>query len=150
MLTSAGILVLRNRTKFECLLVHCGGPFWQGKDEHAWSFPKGQLEEGEDPWSAAQREWREETNLMLPPCEAIVLPTLKSKRKRVHPFLIFGDIDLAPFRSNIAQVEWPEGSGVIHEFPEADKIGWFGFEEAKYKMHKYLQPVLQYALEYIV
>ena len=150
MLTSAGILLVRKTSEFECLLVHCGGPFWHGKDYQAWTFPKGQLEIGEDPWTAAQREWIEETNLDLPSSKAIPLPSLKSKKKRVHPFLMFGDINLEAFQSNIAQIEWPIGSGIIHEFPEADEIGWFGFEAAKEKIHKYLQPVIMYALEYIL
>ena len=32
----------------EVLLVHPGGPFWQNKDDGAWSIPKGEMEDGED------------------------------------------------------------------------------------------------------
>lgn len=31
-----------------------------------WEFPGGKLEEGEDPWDAAEREWCEETGATLP------------------------------------------------------------------------------------
>jgi predicted NUDIX family NTP pyrophosphohydrolase len=44
----------------EVLIGHPGGPFWARKDEGAWSIPKGEYVDGEDPWSAAQREFLEE------------------------------------------------------------------------------------------
>jgi len=36
-------------------LVHPGGPFWKNKDAGAWSIPKGEFTEVEDPLKAAQR-----------------------------------------------------------------------------------------------
>src|SRR5262249_56999949 len=63
---SAGILLYRLRDgTWEVFLVHPGGPFWRGKDAGAWSIPKGELEEGDDPLTAAQREFREETGSRL-------------------------------------------------------------------------------------
>jgi len=44
----------------EVLIGHPGGPFWARKDEGAWSIPKGEYVEGDDPWTAAQREFGEE------------------------------------------------------------------------------------------
>jgi predicted NUDIX family NTP pyrophosphohydrolase len=43
----------RNRGRIEVFLVHPGGPYWAKKDLGAWSIPKGEYEEGEDPLTAA-------------------------------------------------------------------------------------------------
>ena len=57
---SAGLLIYRRKGKIiEILLVHPGGPFWAKKDEGAWSIPKGELINDEDPLAAAQREMEE-------------------------------------------------------------------------------------------
>ena len=54
---SAGLLLFREVAgRLEVLLVHPGGPFWARKDEGAWSIPKGEFEDGEEPLSAAKRE----------------------------------------------------------------------------------------------
>lgn len=44
----------------EVLLGHMGGPFWARKDEAAWSIPKGEYGDGEDPFAMAVREFEEE------------------------------------------------------------------------------------------
>ena len=60
--TSAGVLLHRlGASGCEVLLVHPGGPFWVRKDAGAWSIPKGEIEAGEQPLAAAQREFAEET-----------------------------------------------------------------------------------------
>jgi predicted NUDIX family NTP pyrophosphohydrolase len=54
---SAGILLYRRRIgKVEVFLVHPGGPFWARKDDGAWSIPKGEYSEGDDPLAAAKGE----------------------------------------------------------------------------------------------
>ena len=53
-------MYVRRSGLIEVLLVHPGGPFWQRKDEGAWSIPKGEPDEGEDLLAAAVREFREE------------------------------------------------------------------------------------------
>ena len=61
---SAGLLMFRMRNaELEFLLVHPGGPFWKGKDAGAWTIPKGEVQSGEDPLGAAQREFQEELGL---------------------------------------------------------------------------------------
>ena len=61
-LQSAGVLVYRRRNDaLEVLLVHPGGPFWQRRDDGAWSIPKGEFSEDELPEAAARREFTEET-----------------------------------------------------------------------------------------
>ena len=63
---SAGIVVYRRQGEtIEVLLVHPGGPFWRNRDLGAWSIPKGEYFEGEDPEAAARREFSEETGWLL-------------------------------------------------------------------------------------
>jgi hypothetical protein len=50
--------------KLEVFLVHPGGPFWARKDLGAWSIPKGEYSDQEDPLKAAKREFREETGFV--------------------------------------------------------------------------------------
>jgi hypothetical protein len=48
---SAGLLLFRGRAAdLEVLLGHPGGPFWQTKDEAAWSIPKGLIGVDEAPY----------------------------------------------------------------------------------------------------
>src|SRR5437764_15319303 len=58
---SAGILLYRRRGDLELLLVHPGGPGWVKKDLGAWSIPKGEYDEGNDPLTVAPREREGET-----------------------------------------------------------------------------------------
>ena len=61
---SAGLLLYRFQNNLsEVLLVHPGGPFWAKKDLGAWSIPKGEFDENEDPMYAAKRETKEETGI---------------------------------------------------------------------------------------
>ena len=150
MLYSAGILLVRTeKGRPEFLLLHTGGPYWVGKDRHAWSFPKGEIDEGEDALTAAKREWREESGLSLPSEPYIALPKVGNRRKIVQTFMAKGDADISHFCSNTYTEEWPKGSGVQQEFPEADDIGWFALKEAKEKIHKYLIPVLDHAVDFM-
>jgi predicted NUDIX family NTP pyrophosphohydrolase len=58
---SAGLLLFREISgRLEVLLVHPGSPFWAKKDVGAWSIPKGELSDAEDPLRAAAREVGEE------------------------------------------------------------------------------------------
>jgi predicted NUDIX family NTP pyrophosphohydrolase len=54
-----------NKKQPEVFLVHPGGPFWKNKDTGAWSIPKGEFNEEEDPLKAAQREFEEETGIVV-------------------------------------------------------------------------------------
>ena len=51
----------RSRGELEVLLVHPGGPYWRGKQQGAWSIPKGEYGPDEQPLMAAIREFKEET-----------------------------------------------------------------------------------------
>ena len=142
-------MVRKHQAVPEFLLLHTGGPYWKGKDLHAWSFPKGEIDEGEGALEAAKREWCEESGLALPNEPYVSLPDVGNRRKIVHTFMATGDIDITNFCSNTYIEEWPKGSGIQREFPEADNIGWFPLSQAKQKIHKYLIPVLDYAMDFL-
>ena len=134
---SAGILLYRGSDDaLEVLLVHPGGPFWARKDAGAWSIPKGEYEDGEDPRACALREFEEETGTALLPGELIDLGEIRQKGgKVVTAWAAAGDLDTAAVRSNTFAMEWPPRSGRQTEFPEIDRAGWFGVEEAREKLN---------------
>ena len=45
-----------------------------------------------------------------------------------------GDLDVSEVQSNTFEMEWPPRSGRTQEFPEVDRAGWFGPEEARRKL----------------
>src|SRR3954466_4673093 len=50
----------------EVWIAHMGGPFWARQEAHAWSIPKGEYAPGEDPLTAAHREFAEEIGTPAP------------------------------------------------------------------------------------
>jgi predicted NUDIX family NTP pyrophosphohydrolase len=138
-LLSAGILLFRPAGDgFEVLLVHPGGPFWAKKDAGAWSIPKGEVEDGEEPLACALRELEEEMGTPFSPApeELIELGSVRQKGgKVVHCWAAPGDFDPAGLHSNTFTMEWPPRSGVEREFPEVDRAEWFGLERAGEKIN---------------
>ncbi|KWV60916.1 NUDIX hydrolase [Bradyrhizobium macuxiense] len=134
---SAGLLMFRRaRGGPEVLLVHPGGPFWAKKDDGAWSIPKGLYQDDEDPLVAAKREFEEETG-QRPAGVFIALGVFKQPGgKQVSAWAFEGEFDLASFKSNIFELEWPPKSGRLAEFPEADRAAWFPIEDALRKVTK--------------
>jgi predicted NUDIX family NTP pyrophosphohydrolase len=133
---SAGILLYRLAGgRPEVLLVHPGGPFWARKDAGVWSIPKGEYEDGDDPLACALREFEEETGSTPPPGELLELDDVKQKGgKVVRAWAAEGDLDADSVRSNTFTMEWPPRSGRTAEFPEVDRAGWFGVDEARVKL----------------
>jgi predicted NUDIX family NTP pyrophosphohydrolase len=134
---SAGLLPFRVRGgELEVFLVHPGGPLWAKRDEGAWTIAKGELHLGEDPLSAARREFAEETGFELDG-EWIALGARKqSTGKIVHAWAVRADLDPAGIASNTFSMEWPPRSGERREFPEVDRAGWFTLDVARRKILK--------------
>jgi predicted NUDIX family NTP pyrophosphohydrolase len=134
---SAGILLYRLAGDApEVLLVHPGGPFWARRDAGVWSIPKGEYDESEDPQGCALREFEEETGSALPPGRLIELGEVRQKSgKLVTAWAAEGDLDADAVQSNTFTMEWPPRSGRTAEFPEIDRAGWFGVEEAREKLN---------------
>jgi len=128
--------------KLEVLLVHPGGPFFQNKDDGAWSIPKGEPEEGEELLSVAQREFAEETGFKSSPPFVELSPITQKGGKVVHAWAFAGDCDPAQLHSNTFKLEWPPHSGRMQEFPEVDRAGWFDLCEAKRKIKAAQIPLL--------
>ena len=133
---SAGILMYRrSEGGFEFLLVHPGGPFWARKDLGAWSIPKGEYEDGEDPLAAAKREFAEELGAAPPGRPFLHLGAIRQpSRKVIIGFAVAGDFDPATLRSNRFELEWPPNSGRTQSFPEVDSAQWFAPAEAREKI----------------
>jgi predicted NUDIX family NTP pyrophosphohydrolase len=141
--SSAGLLMYRRRGELEVLLVHPGGPFWRKRDAGAWSIPKGELDEGEDPLAAARREFQEETGVE-PAGPFLELPIVRQKGgKVVHAWAFEGDWDPAQLRSNTFRIEFPPGSGRIGEYPEVDRAEFFTLDAAKVKINAGQTPLLE-------
>jgi predicted NUDIX family NTP pyrophosphohydrolase len=140
---SAGILLYRRRAAgFEVLLVHPGGPFWAKKDAGAWSIPKGEYSEGEDPLAVARREFIEETGARLEGECLLLGEVVQPGRKVVTGFALEGDLDPATLRSNAFELEWPPKSGRKATFPEIDRAQWFSPAEAQQKILSGQRPFL--------
>lgn len=135
---SAGLLPFRRRAAVgvEVFLVHMAGPYWAHRDAGSWSIAKGEYDPGiEDPWQVARREFQEEVGVPAPPGERTdigehVMPS----GKRVRVFAVQTSADLAFVSSNLFEMEWPRGSGVMAQFPETDNAAWFGLDIAGRKL----------------
>jgi predicted NUDIX family NTP pyrophosphohydrolase len=134
---SAGVLLFREGAAGpEVLLAHPGGPFWKKKDEGAWSIPKGEYEDGDDPMGAAKREFEEEMGAAVDG-KFVTLGSIKQAGgKVVSAWAVRGDFEVARLRSNTFSMEWPPRSGKQQVFPEVDRAEWFGLETARGKILK--------------
>lgn len=129
---SAGLLLFRRREgRLEVLLGHPGGPYWAHRDDGAWSIPKGGMNPGEDPLTAAQREFLEETGFT--PCGPY-LPLghiIQRGGKVVHAWAFEGDCDPESLNSITTTTEWPPRSGRLITVPELDRVRFFSLVEAR-------------------
>jgi len=132
---SAGILVYRQKTDLEVLLVHPGGPFWAKKD--VWGVPKGEYFEDEDPLYVAKREFEEEIGQKPPTGDYIELGEVKNPSgKLISVWAVEGDMDVSVITSKTIFIDWPPRSGQQLEMPEVDKAAWLPASKAVSKMHK--------------
>lgn len=133
---SAGLLLFRvtgvgDSKDVEVLLGHMGGPFWAGREDAAWSVPKGEYSPDEEPAAAARREFEEELGLPVPAGEWVPLGEVRQpSRKRVTVWALEAELDPASAVPGTFTMEWPRGSGVLREFPEMDRFAWCTSQEA--------------------
>lgn len=142
---SAGLLIYRRADdNVRVLLVHPGGPFWAKKDDGAWSIPKGLVGEDEDELTAAQRETEEELGLKIDGPFARLGDYSQPGGKIVMAWSVeaLTEIDVATIKSNSFTMEWPPKSGLMKEFPEVDRAGWFSLAEAEAKILQGQRPIL--------
>jgi predicted NUDIX family NTP pyrophosphohydrolase len=135
---SAGILLFKQTSQgLTVLIVHPGGPFWSKRDSGAWSIPKGEFIDGEDPLVAAKREFIEEMGKPVPEGSCINLGSSKQPSgKIVHIWALESDFDDSDVNSNKFTMEWPPRSGQKQEFPEVDRAKWYPISKAKIKIVK--------------
>jgi predicted NUDIX family NTP pyrophosphohydrolase len=147
---SAGLLLYRRRgAALEVLLVHPGGPFWRGKDEGAWSIPKGEAAAGEELLACARREFQEETGFAPDGEFRPLAPVRQAGGKQIFAWAVEGDIDAASVESNRFSLEWPPRSGRMQEFPEIDRAAWLDLASARRKINPGQRPLID-ALERLV
>jgi predicted NUDIX family NTP pyrophosphohydrolase len=129
---SAGLLLHRRAGDgLEVLLGHMGGPFFARRDAGAWTIPKGEYGPDETAWDAARREFEEELGLPPPDGEAVPLGEVRQPGgKIVTAWAVESDLDPATIAPGTFRMEWPPRSGRIQEFPELDRVAWFGLDRA--------------------
>ncbi|MEU6610043.1 NUDIX domain-containing protein [Streptomyces shenzhenensis] len=129
---SAGLLLFRRAEDgLQVLLGHMGGPFFARRDTGAWTVPKGEYGSDESAWDAARREFREE--LGVPPPDGAAVPLGEVRQtggKVVTVWAVEADLDPAVVVPGTFRMEWPPRSGQLREFPELDRVEWFGLDRA--------------------
>lgn len=134
--TSAGLLLHRLAADggVEVLLGHMGGPFWARKQQGAWTVPKGEPLDGEDPHATALREFAEEVGVPAPAGSEVDLGEVRQRASKVvRAWARAADLDLGAPRGEVGTVtvEWPPRSGRTTTFPELDALRWWPVADAR-------------------
>jgi len=117
-----------------------GGPYFKGKDK--WGICKGEYT-NERAIDAAIREFKEESGNLVKEEDLFFIGSTKvSKEKVINIFGINKDFDPSKMTSNTFKKEFPPNSGKIREYPEMEEARWFKIEEAKKKIFKYQDKIL--------
>jgi predicted NUDIX family NTP pyrophosphohydrolase len=132
----------RRSSVLEVFLVHPGGPFFAKKDRGAWTIPKGEYLEDEDPLQAAKREFQEETGFTVAESFVDLGSVKQAGEKIVSAWAFEGDCDPCQLISNRCEVEWPPRSGQLMEIPEVDRGAWFSVDEARERIKPSQIPLL--------
>ncbi|WP_138417350.1 NUDIX domain-containing protein [Sinomonas gamaensis] len=149
---SAGLLLYRRNGSgpLDVWIAHMGGPFWARKDVHAWSIPKGEYTDDEDPLAAAKREFTEEIGAPPPAAKYVGLGMFRQPSgKRLTIYAGESDFEPEGIFSNTFPLEWPKGSGRIQEFPEIDRAQWFSEPEARTKLVVGQLPILDALIRHL-
>ena len=117
--------------------MHPGGPFWANKDAGAWSIPKGEYTDEEDARACAAREFEEELGSPLPAGADLTTsaPSSCAAASRSPPSRSRATSTPTAVTSNTFTMQWPPRSGQMQEFPEVDRAGWFGLDEARERLN---------------
>lgn len=99
-----------------------------------WSIPKGLKDEGEDCYTAASRELKEETNIDIKDISILEkhqLPPVKYKKqnKVLESFLIITDTQIDDTMLKCTSL-------VNGKYPEIDKFKWVTLDELKTLAHE--------------
>jgi predicted NUDIX family NTP pyrophosphohydrolase len=126
----------KTKAGLEVLLVHPGGPYFQNKDEGAWTIPKGEVADGENLLNRARIEFQEELGIDASG-DWMEIGSVKQKGgKTVHAWAFAGDLaNDFQLASNTFEMEWPPRSGKMQRFPEVDRTSFFPVEEARRKIN---------------
>lgn len=130
---SAGLLMYKIKdNQLFVFLIHPGGPFFKNKDSGFWSIPKGELEENENKFQAAIREFKEETGIEIDEksIDFFDLGFIQQKNNKIIYTWAFESKNDEKFRrSNLIKIK-----DLNFRFPEVDKGQFFTIEEAKNKI----------------
>lgn len=149
---SAGILLYRQTStaELEVWIAHMGGPFWAHKDARAWSIPKGEYLEDEDPLMAAKREFAEEIGTPPPAVDYFLLGTFRQPSgKLITAFAAETDFEPGAIVSNTFDLEWPKGSGLVRIYPEIDDAVWTSETVARIKLVSGQIPILDALIRHL-
>ena len=140
---SAGLIMYRtHHGELQVLLVHPGGPFWADKDMGAWSIPKGEYADTENPLDAARREFQEETGFAAEGGFVELGEIRQAGGKVVTAWAFEGDCNPADLISSSCEIEWPPRSKKRLEIPEVDRGEWFSIGEARDRIQNGQRPLL--------
>jgi len=141
---SAGLLMYRRAGgALQVLLAHPGGPFWRAKDDGAWTIPKGEYEEPEEPLDAARREFTEETGFEATGPFIPLGEVIQKSGKHILAWAFARECDPARLRCNSFEMEWPPRSGRRQSYPEIDRVEWFTLGDAGRKIIPAQMPLIE-------
>jgi predicted NUDIX family NTP pyrophosphohydrolase len=141
---SAGLLMYRDEGgTLQVLLAHPGGPFWQARDEGAWTLPKGEYEDAEQALAAARREFAEETGFAVTPPFIALGEVVQKSGKRIMAWAFAGDCEPSRLRCNSFEMEWPPRSGRRQSYPEIDRVAWLDLVQARRKINPAQRALLE-------
>jgi predicted NUDIX family NTP pyrophosphohydrolase len=132
---SAGILPYKFvKKQLFFFIAHPGGPFYRNKDNGFWGIVKGEFDDKEEPFRAAIREFKEETDLDMEGDFLELTPRRQKSGKMVYIWAIETDFATDKIQCNTFPLEWPPKSGKMIEVPELDKFEWFDVETTIQKL----------------